>query len=179
MKLRLACLALTGLSMSVAACAQSRPHAHGAAELDIVIEATQVTVQLQTPLDALLGFERAPRTDAEKKSAKQAVAALKAADSLFMFTPAALCKSTSVELSSAALGLGLGQADPSEAHGDHADLDGTYVFQCASTARLAEVDVALFGAFARLQKIKVEVATARGQFKRELKRPAQRVSLVR
>ena len=40
MKLRLACLALTGLSMSVAAWAQSRPHAHGAAELDIVIEAT-------------------------------------------------------------------------------------------------------------------------------------------
>lgn len=177
MKLRLACLALTGLSMSVAASAQSRPHAHGAAELDIVIEATQVTVQLQTPLDALLGFERAPRTDAEKKSANQAVATLKAADSLFTFTPAAGCKSTSVELSSAALGLG--QADLSEAHGDHADLDGTYVFQCASTARLTEVDVALFGAFARLGKIKVEVATARGQFKRELKRPAQRVSLVR
>ena len=177
MKLRLACLALTALSMSVAACAQSRPHAHGAAELDIVIEATQVTVQLQTPLDALLGFERAPRTDAEKQSASQAVATLKAADRLFTFTPAALCKSTSVELSSAALGLG--HPDPGEARAEHADLDGTYVFQCASTARLTEVDVALFGAFARLQKIKIEVATARGQFKRDLTRPAQRMSLVR
>jgi hypothetical protein len=162
MKLRLACLALVGLSMSLAAGAQGRPHVHGAAELDIVIEATQVTVQLQTPLDALLGFERAPRTDAEKQSASQAVAALKAADRLFTFTPAALCKSTSFELSSAALGLG--HPDLSEAHADHADLDGTYVFQCASTARLTEVDVALFGAFARLNHIQVEVATARGQF---------------
>ena len=177
MKLRLACLALMGLSMGVAACAQGRPHVHGAAEIDIVIEAAQVTVQLQTPLDALVGFERAPRTEAEKKSANQAVATLKAADRLFTFTPTAGCKSTSVELSSAALGLG--HPDPSEAHAEHADLDGTYVFQCAATARLSEVDVALFGAFARLNNIKVEVATARGQFKRDLTRPAQRVSLVR
>jgi hypothetical protein len=177
MKLRLAWLALLGLSMSLAASAQGRPHVHGAAELDIVIEATQITVQLQTPLDSLLGFERAPRTDAERQSASQAVATLRAADRLFMFTQAAGCKSASVELSSAALALG--HPDPSEALAEHADLDGNYVFQCANTARLTEVDVALFGAFARLNNIKVEVATARGQFKRELTRPAQRVSLVR
>jgi hypothetical protein len=36
MKLRLACLALTALSMSVAACAQSRPHAHGASDREVL-----------------------------------------------------------------------------------------------------------------------------------------------
>ena len=177
MNLRLACLALIGLSLSAAASAQGRPHVHGAATLGVVIEAGRVTVQLETPLDGLLGFERAPRTDAEKRRATAAVATLRGADALFRFTPAAGCASASVELDSAALGLG--QSAPGEAHAGHADLDGTYVFQCADTARLTEIDVGLFSAFPGMQRLQVEVATARGQFKRDLKRPAQRVSLER
>ena len=177
MNLRLACVALIGLSMCVAASAQGRPHVHGAATLGIVIETGRVTVQLDTPLDGLLGFERAPRTDAEKRRVEAAVSTLRGADALFRFTPAAGCTSASVELSSAALGLG--HPDPSEARAEHADLDGTFVFRCADTARLTEVDVGLFNAFAGMNRLQVEVATARGQFKRELTRPAQRVSLVR
>jgi hypothetical protein len=177
MNLRLACVALIGLSMSVAAGAQGRSHVHGAASLGIVIEPGSVTVQLETPLDGLLGFERAPRTDAEKRRATAAVATLRGADALFRFTPAAGCTSASVELGSAALGLG--QADANEAHASHAELDGAYVFRCADTARLTEVDIGLFSAFPGMQRLQVEVAAARGQFKRDLKRPAQRVSLVR
>ena len=177
MNLRLACVALIGLSMSVVAGAQGRPHVHGAATLGVVIEAGRVTVQLETPLDGLLGFERAPRTDAEKRRATAAVATLRGADALFRFTPAAGCASASVELSSAALGLG--QGDPGEAHAGHADLDGTFVFQCTDTTRLTEVDVGLFKAFPGMQRLQVQVAAARGQFKRDLTRPAQRVSLVR
>lgn len=177
MNLRLACVALIGLSMCVAASAQGRPHVHGVATLGIVIETGRVTVQLETPLDGLLGFERAPRTDAEKRRVEAAVATLRGADALFRFTPAAVCASANVELSSAALGLG--KSDPGEAASEHADLDGTFVFRCADTARLTEVDVGLFSAFSGMNRLQVEVATARGQFKRELTRPAQRVSLVR
>ena len=82
-----------------------------------------------------------------------------------------------MELNSAALGLG--QSDPGEARAEHADLDGTFVFRCTDTARLTEVDVGLFKAFPGMQRLQVEVAAARGQFKRDLTRPAQRVSLVR
>jgi hypothetical protein len=177
MKLPLVCVALMGLSVSVAAGAQGRPHVHGAATLGIVIETGRVTVQLETPLDGLLGFERAPRTDAERRRVDAAVTTLRGADALVRFTPAAGCTSASVELSSAALGLG--QSDPGEVASGHADLDGTFVFRCADTARLTEVDVGLFNAFAGMNRLQVEVATARGQFKRELTRPAQRVSLVR
>ena len=177
MDLRLVCVALIGLSMSVAAGAQGHPHVHGAATLGIVVETGRVTVQLETPLDGLLGFERAPRTDAEKRRVADAATTLKGADSLFRFTPAAGCTSASVELNSAALGLG--HPDPGEAHAEHADLDATFVFRCPHTERLTEVDVGLFSAFAGMNRLLVEVVTARGQFKRELTRPAQRVSLVR
>jgi len=79
-----------------------------------------------------------------------------------------------VELVSAALQLG--RPDPSEA--GHADLDGTFEFRCADAGKATFVDVGLFD-FPRLQRLDVQVATPRGQFKRELKRPAQRISLTK
>lgn len=165
------------LSIGGAVQAQGRPHVHGVAELDIAIEAGRITLQLETPLDSLLGFEREPRGVAETRRAETAVAALKAAGALFRFTPSAGCAVVSVDLSSAALKLG--SPDPAEQHAGHADLDATYVYNCADVARATEVDVGLFDAFIRMQSLKVEVATAKGQFKRDLQRPAKRVSLLR
>jgi hypothetical protein len=165
------------LSISGGALAQGRPHVHGVAELDVAIEAGRITLQLETPLDSLLGFEREPRGVAETRRAETAVAALKAAGALFRFTPSAGCAVASVDLSSAALKLG--SPDPVEQHAGHADLDATYVFNCVDVAKATEVDVGLFDAFIRLQSLKVEVATAKGQFKRDLQRPAKRVSLRR
>ncbi|MDO9315795.1 MAG: DUF2796 domain-containing protein [Burkholderiaceae bacterium] len=166
------CLSITG-----AALAQGRPHVHGVAQLDIAIETGKITLQLETPLDSLLGFERAPRGVAETRRVETAVAALKAAGVLFRFTPTAGCAVASVDLSSAALKLG--SPGPAEQREGHADLDATYVFNCTDVARATEVDVGLFDAFIRMQSLKVEVATAKGQFKRDLKRPSKRVSLVR
>lgn len=165
------------LSISGAVSAQGRPHVHGVAELDIAIEPGKITLQLSTPLDSLLGFERAPRGVAETRRVETAVAALKAAGALFRFSPTAGCAVASVDLNSAALKLG--SPDPAEVHEGHADLDATYVFNCTDVAKATEVDVGLFDAFIRMQSLKVEVATGRGQFKRDLKRPAQRVTLVR
>ncbi|MDL2336832.1 MAG: DUF2796 domain-containing protein [Pseudomonadota bacterium] len=165
------------LLITGAALAQGRPHVHGVAELNVAVEPGRITLQIETPLDSLLGFERAPRGVAETRVAETTIAALKAADALFKFTPAAGCTSASVELSSAALKLGT--PDPAEQHEGHADLDATYVFKCADAAKATEVDVGLFDAFIRMQSLKVEVVTAKGQFKRDLKRPSKRVSLVR
>jgi hypothetical protein len=157
--------------------AQGKPHVHGAAQLDIAVEAGRITLSLETPLDGLIGFEYAPRTDGEKRRAAGAVATLRAADALFRFPAAAGCKLSSVELVSAPLGLG--KPEPGTASDRHGDLDGSFVFNCADTSKATEVTAGLFDAFIRMQTLKVEVATAKGQFKRDLKRPEQRVPLVR
>ena len=44
---------------------------------------------------------------------------------------------------------------------------------------VARLDVGLFDAFAGMQRIDVQVATPKGQLKRGLKRPANRISLQR
>lgn len=156
--------------------APGHAHVHGVAKLDIAVEQKTITFQLESPLDNLLGFERAPRTDAERRQASEMVAKLQAADKLLRIDPAAGCSLKSVDLASAALKLG--QPDPAEAEAGHADLDGSFTFSCQDATRAAWVDTALFD-FKSLRQVEVQVATPAGQFKRDLKRPTARITLVK
>ena len=174
MKKTLLLLALS-LALSLAAPAWAgKAHEHGAARLDVALDGTTLTLAFDTPLDGLIGFERAPRSDAEKRAAEQAVATLRAADQLFVADPAAGCALASVSLESAPLKLGTAPATKDDGH---ADLAGEFVFRCQAVP--AFVDAGLFKAFARLSRIDVQVAGPRGQHKRVLKRPAQRIDLPR
>lgn len=159
---------------SVAAAAG--PHQHGVAQLDVGVEPGRVTLDLDTPLDNLLGFERAPRTDAERERAAAVVKKLQAADGLFRIDPAAGCTLAKATLKSAALGLG---ADAATAKGDHADLEGRFEFTCKAGGKAGFIEVGLFDAFAPLKRIELQVVTPRGQLKAVLVRPASRVVLAR
>jgi hypothetical protein len=151
-------------------------HEHGVVHLDVAVEGRRITLQMESPLDSLIGFERAPRNNAERRSADAAVAKLKAADKLFAIDTAAGCKLTKVELSSAALKLGpAAEPDPD----GHADIDGSFEFDCADAARASFIDLGLFDTFARMQRIEVQAITAKTQFKATLKRPQRRIALVR
>lgn len=156
-----------------------KAHEHGALKLDVAVSAdNQVVIDMQAPLDNLLGFERAPRTDAERQQADAVVAALKAADTLFRIDPAAGCTLASTDLQSAVLKLGTPPAGQAADDG-HADVDGSFTFTCNDAAKAAFIDVKLFDRFRRLQRIDVQAATPQGQFKRTLKRPAGRLALTR
>lgn len=162
---------VSGLAASAWA---GKAHEHGIARLDVAIEGSTLTLALETPLDGLIGFERAPRSDAEKRTAEAAIATLRAADTLFAVDPAARCKAASVELSSAPLKLGTTAAAKDDGHGD---LDAEFVFRCQSAP--AFVEAGLFRAFPRLARIDVQVAAPKGQRKLVLQRPAQRIELPR
>lgn len=150
-------------------------HEHGVARLDVAAEPGRVTLELDTPLDNLLGFEHAPRTDAERDRAAAVVARLRAGDALFRIDPAAGCTLAAVELVSAPLQLG----PASTAAGSHGDLAGRFEFRCKDGARAGFVEVGLFDAFPALRRIELQVATPKGQLKATLRRPASRVALVR
>lgn len=172
-----ACRAFVALVASVVGpCAVAAPaHEHGIAHLDLAVEARRVTFDLQVPLDSLLGFERAPRTDAERQRSDAAIARLRAAGDLFRIDGAAACTLDRVTLVSPMLGLGGKPADKDA----HADLEGRFEFACQSGARAGHVDVGLFEAFAGLRRIELQVVTPRGQMQARLQRPASRVALVR
>jgi hypothetical protein len=161
------------LAAPLAALAQGHAHVHGVAKMDIAVEAKRITVNFETPLDNLVGFERAPRTDSERKRADEAVARLRAGDEMFKFDPAAGCKMARVELTSAALKLGAAGPAPKDGH---ADLEGVWEFDCTDATLARHVDVGLF-AFNQLKRVQLQLALPKAQLKRELKRPNQRIVL--
>ncbi len=169
-------LALAG-SAALGIAHAHKAHEHGIARLDVAVEAGRVVIGLDTPLDNLVGFERAPRTDAERAAVAAAVARLRDAAALFRIDGAAGCTAGKVELASAPLGLGKA---PAPAQGSaHADLEGSFEFGCTAGAQAGFVEVGLFEAFPRLKRLEVQVATPRGQAKATLRRPNARITLPR
>jgi hypothetical protein len=168
-------LTLAGLMSAAppAAMAQTRAHVHGQLKLDIAIDGPTVVIEMESPLENFVGFEHAPKTEAEKKMASDVVAQLRAADQLFKIDPAANCKLGPVTLRSAALGLGKAETGAEEGH---ADLDGTFAFNCTKAPETKFIELGLFGAFKGLRQIDAQIATPDGQFKRTLKRPAARLT---
>jgi hypothetical protein len=152
-----------------------KAHEHGVAKLDIAYDAGRLAVELDTPLDNLVGFERAPRTDAERKAADAAVAALRDGGALFRIDPAAQCTLRGVQITSAPLKLGAGGRQAADGH---ADLEAAYEFECKGAVP-AFVEVGLFDGFPRMSRIDVQSATPKGQRKATLKRPGRRVDLAR
>lgn len=169
---RMLLCAAAALATTVAAQRAEPAHVHGLARLDVALEARRITLQLESPLQNLLGFERAPRTAQEERQAQAVVQALRA-PGLFRIDPAAGCVLRQVELVSAALKLGTPQPDEA----GHADIDGSFEFDCADAGKAAFIDVGLFQ-FAPMQRVQVQVAGAQRQFRRQLSRPAARIDLV-
>lgn len=176
LRVAIACSALTAGSLH----AQGHSHAahqHGKVSVDIAIEREQLTLQLDTPLDNLLGFERAPRTAAERHAAQAAVATLRAADGWLRIDPRAGCKLADVALESAALGLG--DTAGATGAGEHAELEASYTFRCTDTTQAASLELGLADAFKRIRSVEVQIVGPKGQVKRTLSGKSRRIDLPR
>ena len=136
--------------------ASAQAHVHGEAQLEIVLEDTQLSLYLHSPLDAFLGFERLPRNPTEKAAVQQLKERLPQGETLFALTPAAQCRFLGVDIDAPVL-------DDKPAHNGHAELSARYRWQCAQPAQLKDVSTTLFKEYKRLHKIKAIFAGPRGQ----------------
>jgi hypothetical protein len=155
--------------------AASGAHEHGAVKLDVAVEGDTLAIELEVPLDNLLGFERAPRSQAERKAAADVLARLRNPGELFTADAAAQCTPGEAQVHAPVLEPGAPAAGPD----GHADLEASYTFRCAQPQHLRTLDVGLFEAYRRIRRIDVQVAGPKGQSKVTLKRPARVVKLAR
>ena len=139
------------LAVQPAAHAQPR-HVHGEGRLDVTIDKGTLTLNLELPLDAAVGFERAPKTDKETLAHAGAEKTLKDAAALFVPTAAAQCVPSKIEVGMPAFG-----------NGEHADIDAEYVFTCSDPATLKEIETTLFKSFKRLYRLEVQRTGPTGQ----------------
>jgi len=159
-----------GLAALAASHAAEHAHAHGVVRLNVAIEAGAIALQLEAPLDSLVGFEHAPRTAEQKQAVQRMFERFGTPQSLFGFVPAAQCtlKSSSAESDA----LKADAANPAKGGDEHADLDGNFVFECKQLDTVDSIDVSgLLAAFPRISRIDAIVVGPRAQLKRVLKRP--------
>jgi hypothetical protein len=181
------------MALAASAAHAGKAHEHGVVRLDVSVEGSRLTIDMVAALDNWLGFERAPRTDAERKAAAEVLARLRNPQQgtpLFVPDAAAQCQLVKAEVSAPVLEPGAkpaaksatAPASPAAAHksgGEHADLEASYTFQCAQPTPLRTLELGLFDAYKRIQRIHVQVAGPKGQSKVTLKRPARSITLVR
>jgi hypothetical protein len=134
-------------------------HEHGAGRIDVVIDGGRVTIDLDLPLDTLVGFERAPRSDKERQALAEAAAKLQDAATLFVPTPAAGCTSTRKDVAVPFAKVGSGGT----ANSAHADAEARYEFTCTNAAALSAIDTTVFRQFPRLYRLELQRSGPRGQ----------------
>lgn len=165
------------LALSAPAIAH-KAHQHGVAKLDVAVDGQRLTLGLDSPLDNLLGFERAPRTPAERQKVQAMADALKDAARVFTPDAAAGCTALPTELTAPVVGLAAAAATGTAAPADgHADLDATFSFDCRAPDALRTIEVGLFKAFPGFKRLEVQIATPRGQARRSLTPAATRIAL--
>lgn len=164
---------LAALLWCTAALAQHvhAPHEHGIAELRVAIEGEMVEIEFSSPLDNLVGFEHAPRTDRQRKALAAATTTLQAFERMFALPATAGCVVTATALEQP-FGTGDGARDGAghadhrhqdEHQGGHAEVSVTYTLRCATPAALDTLQLKVFDAFTKTRQIRAERVSPRGQ----------------
>ena len=143
-------------------------HIHGDAELAVVVDADVVTIELETPLYNLLGFEHHPKTAAQKAKVEMAEDQLQKGEALFVFNANAKCNLIS---ESKAVHLfdedhhddEHDEHDDDEHHDEHLDEQEDshkdvllqYQYRCTKPSSLENVSINLFEFFEDMSDIDV------------------------
>jgi hypothetical protein len=144
-------------ALGLAGHAAAGPHEHGIGHLAVAVDGRALAIELRLPAKDLVGFERAPRTDAERARIEQTRAAL-ADPKLFVPPGEAKCSASGTPAVAVPTFTGKAGADD-----DHADFEAVYRFECANPAALASLEQGVFKAFPRIKQLRVQAATAKGQ----------------
>ena len=130
------------LAFAPAVAYAAHAHVHGNATLEVAIERERMTVEFSSPLDNLVGFERAPRTDKEKALVSQTMERLRKPEELFVPSAAARCTRIAANVDAP-----VWDAPYKAPKGEHAALTATIEFRCDQPQSLRSVRVMAFDAF--------------------------------
>ena len=151
-----AVLLLSGLTVF----AGEKAHVHGVAKLQVAVDNTRMEVVLVSPLDSLIGFERAPRNEKERKAVREMLATFTNPAALLQPSAAAGCRTGPAAVTSP---ISDATSKPKTKQDAHAELEAVVTFECDNPAALRGMEVRLFQRFPGIERIQAEVVTAKGQ----------------
>ncbi len=166
-------------------------HVHGHAVLQVAVDGNRLQLNFRSPLDNLIGFEHAPRTDKQKDAVRRMAEQLNKSGQHFVPTAEARCTPGAVKLASPVIDSALlgpaaprpaADKPPAKAARDnkgqkgHAEIEAEIEFRCEHPEKLTRLEVNLFDAFRGVKRIDVQVVGARKQAAARLTPKSRRVS---
>lgn len=138
-------------------------HEHGAAELDVALDASTLEIDLRSPAINLVGFEHAPSSEADQRKITNVRKQLEQPDTLFGLPAAAGCTLAETVLESPLF------EDVAHEHDDdhknqHSEIHAHYRYDCAASRALLALDLqGLFKIFPGTEKIQAQLIGPNGQ----------------
>ena len=129
---------------------ETHAHVHGIASLQVTVDGRTLSLDFDTPLESLIGFEHAPRTESEKAAVRNMAERLRSPAMLFLPTAEALCTPASTKLESPILDDAKRSAAAGDKKTEHADLSAEYTFTCERPERLRDLELKHFDSFRQL-----------------------------
>lgn len=155
---------------------QHEAHEHGTVTINVALEATRLTVVLDSPAVNVVGFEHAPRTADERESVRNADAYLKATRGLIGVPANARCRVAGVKLTTPQWG-----AEPAgerEGREQHADYEAEFSFQCDEPSNLVWFEPWLLDELHDVTEARINTITAVGQRSQVATRGRDRIPLL-
>ncbi|MFM7397236.1 MAG: DUF2796 domain-containing protein [Gammaproteobacteria bacterium] len=144
---------------------EQHTHEHGAVTFNVAIDGNLLSVEFEAPAINVLGFEKSPRTDAERQAVAAADAWLSAGRDIAGVPRAAGCRLQSVTYEAPTLGSG------------HADYRPRYAFRCDNPVALEWVELWALRRLKNVESAEVNVISATVQRQETLAPGSLRVSL--
>lgn len=148
-------------------------HEHGAAELDVALDASTLEIELRSPAMNLVGFEHPPSSEADKRKITDVRKQLEQPDTLFGLPAAAGCTLAETELESPLFENAAHDHNHKHKHehehdGDHesqhSEIHAHYHYECATPQALQALDLqGLFKAFPGTETIQAQLIGPNGQ----------------
>ena len=165
-------------------------HVHGIAHLNVALEGKNLYMEFVSPAANIVGFEHAPKTQAERDAVEAARNTLKNAEAVFKLPPAAGARLVDADVASTAerdehhdgehahddekhhdeaAGKDHAHHDADEHKGEtHSDFKAVYRFSCQNPDKLDTIEVRLFEQFPGIEEIDVQILTETKQTAAEL-----------
>lgn len=146
-------------------------HVHGLALLDVALDGGRLQLDLEATAHDLVGFERAPRDEAERAKLEATRRVLLDHARLWQFNVAAGCVAEAPVLevpgtpgggAAKAHGHDHGHGDGQAQEKTHGDWRVRYRFQCRNPEALRAIDTGLFAAFPAIESVRVQLIDASG-----------------
>ncbi len=174
------CGLLATLLLSAGTHAAGDRHQHGASQLEVSIESNALTLQWDSPLNDLIGFEHAPRTAQQKATAQKLLKTLQDPTSFSVPNTEAQCSVVSVSVQAPSLAPVQGKANTKAGHGlddAHSALAYAVRYSCKKVGALRTLSLNAFKTWPSIQEIDIALAGPGGQAAQEAKPNAARVEL--